>query len=333
MKRRKALQVLGAMGIGAVLPGTRVVAPAGAAGVVPRGQAPAGTCWITPSETEGPYYFNANLVRRDIRTDFDTGQFHDGVPLTMALTVINLGCTPMPDLIVDVWHCDKDGVYSGYVQPGHNTVGQDFMRGIQVTNASGQCEFLTSYPGWYAGRATHVHFKVRLNASTFLTSQWCFPNAINDTIYQTPLYIGRGPNPTQNGEDGIFGSDNPLHEVMDVVPDPDTGGYRGTLTIGVNTPADAPELALDEGRLAIRSAAPNPFRTESTLSYFLPEPGRVSVIVYDMVGRRVATLVDREQSAGTHVVTLEAGDLVSGIYLAKVISRGQSDAREILLLR
>jgi protocatechuate 3,4-dioxygenase beta subunit len=88
-------------------------------------------------------------------------------------------------------------------------VGQTFMRGIQSTNSAGQAVFDTVYPGWYPGRATHIHFKVRLTSSTYVTSQFCFLDSVNNTIYATPLYSARGPNPTTNAQDGIFHNANP----------------------------------------------------------------------------------------------------------------------------
>ena len=333
MKRRNLLKGIGALGLGAVLPAGRGVARAeSGAGVA----APAGTCWLTPSETEGPYYFSSNLVRQDIRTDFDTGQFHDGLPLYMTLSVIDVNCNPLPNVLVDIWHCDSDGVYSGYAQPGHNTVGQDFMRGIQPTDANGRCQFLTSYPGWYPGRATHVHFKVRFNASTYVTSQWCFLNSINDTVHVLPRYASHGINPTQNQEDGIFGSSEPVHEVMAVTLDLPNNRADGSFTIGINAPADAEEA--DEGsldRVKIRGNYPSPFQRTTTIRYFLPIAGNVSLYVFDVLGRRVASLADGERGAGEHEVALDAVSLQleSGYYFAKLIANGQVDSREMLLLR
>ncbi|MEZ4688724.1 MAG: hypothetical protein R3A12_00510 [Ignavibacteria bacterium] len=71
---------------------------------------------------------------------------------------------------------------------GYNAfVGQTFMRGTQITDANGTVFFDTVYPGWYPGRATHIHFKVRLNSFTYVTSQFCFPDSLNNIIYATPL--------------------------------------------------------------------------------------------------------------------------------------------------
>ena len=203
MNRKNLLKSLGLIGLGAIflvpktlgkinkLAKTEILKNAG--------------CWLTPEKTEGPFYFNSNLYRQDIRIDSDTNELHPGLQLNMAFTIIDVNCNPIPNVFVDIWHTDKDGVYSGY----GSTAGQDFMRGIQMTNANGQANFITSYPGWYPGRATHVHFKVRLNSTTYVTSQFAFPNDINDAVYATPLYTGRGPNPKSNEEDNIFGTAKP----------------------------------------------------------------------------------------------------------------------------
>ena len=334
MKRRNLLKQIGTMGIAAAIPVSKAKA-ADNPRVYPNGDSAfASGCWLTPSETEGPYYFNANLVREDIRTDVDTGEFHDGLPLRMTFIVVNQNCVPIPNVLVDIWHADKDGVYSGYVQPGGNTVGEDFMRGVQSTDGSGQCSFITSYPGWYPGRATHIHFKVRLSSTTYVTSQFAFLNEVNDSVYETPLYSGRGANPTTNGDDNIFGSDEPLHQIMDCVPNEETGGYDGTFTIGVDAPtSDLEDTSLTSNAPKILSNRPNPFSRETEISYYLPESASVRLTVYDVMGRRVAALEDGTRSAGTHTVVLDGSRLDNGFYLAKLVAGGAVDTRELLLVR
>jgi len=332
MERRSVLKGLGALGVGAVWP--EVAPRAAEAANQPGAPSPSGTCWITPTETEGPYYFNANLLRQDIRTDSDTGEFHDGLPLYMTLTVIDLNCNPIPNVLVDIWHCDTPGVYSGYQQPGHNTVGQDFMRGIQPTDTNGQCQFLTSYPGWYSGRATHVHFKVRLNSHVYITSQWCFLDSINDQVHTLPLYAAHGINPTRNQNDGIFGSSNPAHEVMDITLDLPNNRAFGAFTIGINTPTGAEEAQVTPtDRVSIRGNYPSPFQRKTTIRYFLPNAADVSLNVFDVLGRRVASLDAGTRIAGEHQVVFDAAGLESGYYFAKLVAAGQVDQREMLLLR
>lgn len=128
-------------------------------------ETPLSSCALIPSETQGPYPLlsvlsNPAIVRRDIT------EGRPGVPLTMRfkLVDINANCAPIADAGVYLWHCDKDGVYSGYQQPGANTVGQTFCRGLQYTDCNGEVAFDTMYPGWYPGRITHLHFQIYLTA-------------------------------------------------------------------------------------------------------------------------------------------------------------------------
>ena len=197
MKRRNLIKGLGALGLGAMLPLPKLIGATdekATAANLTKKQLDAASCWLTPALTEGPYYLNANLIRQNITEGFP------GMPFHLTFNIINFDCQPVPNVIVDIWHCDKDGNYSGF----NAFVGQTFMRGIQTTNSEGRAFFDTIYPGWYPGRATHIHFKIRLSSSTYVTSQFCFLDSVNNIIYATPLYVGRGPNPTTNASDGVF---------------------------------------------------------------------------------------------------------------------------------
>jgi protocatechuate 3,4-dioxygenase beta subunit len=135
-------------------------------------------CVLTPEVTEGPYYLDLDKVRSDIT------EGKDGAPLDLKLTVVDAtGCTPIKDAAIDVWHCDAGGVYSGFSQAGAGgrpggsqttTDNQTFLRGTQVTDASGLAEFQTIYPGWYRGRAVHIHMKVHVGGSVVHTGQLFF---------------------------------------------------------------------------------------------------------------------------------------------------------------
>jgi protocatechuate 3,4-dioxygenase beta subunit len=112
-------------------------------------------CVLTPEQDEGPFYVDLARVRRDIVED------RAGVPLVLALTVVDANsCEPIRDAAVDVWHCDALGVYSG--EPTEGSAGTTYLRGIQLTDANGQAEFATVYPGQYPGRTTHIHLKVHI---------------------------------------------------------------------------------------------------------------------------------------------------------------------------
>src|SRR6188508_2290795 len=117
-------------------------------------------CVVTPALTEGPYFVDEMLNRSDIRSDPATGAARPGVPLDLTLALSQVGasgCGPLAGALVDMWHCDALGVYSDV--SAQRSVGQQFLRGYQISDAGGNVRFTTIYPGWYQGRAVHIHFK------------------------------------------------------------------------------------------------------------------------------------------------------------------------------
>lgn len=228
LRRAGALGVMGLIGGGAPL--TALAGPAKSAGADlfdaiddPTVQ---GMCSLTPTETSGPYYLDLDLLRRDIT---------EGLPGLAARLLIQVvrasDCAPIPNAAVDVWHCDAGGLYSGF--PNQGTGGQTFLRGVQITDAGGQVAFDTIYPGWYEGRTTHIHVKVRPTPSTEITTQMYFKQGINNRINRRAPYADHGPNPTRNIADRLF-----LPETIMTVMPPQGGRIPLSLVIGVNdTPA------------------------------------------------------------------------------------------------
>lgn len=194
-------------------------------------------CVVSPELTEGPYFVDVGLNRSDIRADTASGAVATGTPLTLALAVAQVAkstCTPLANALVDIWHCDSQGVYSGVSDRSFDTTSQNFLRGQQVTDANGQVQFVTIYPGWYSGRAVHIHFKVRSAAaggSTYeFTSQFFFDPATTAQAYAVAPYSDRPTPDTPNSSDGIYqGGGSQL--VLPVVADAD--GWRAAFTIGM----------------------------------------------------------------------------------------------------
>lgn len=324
MKRRNLLKGLGILGLGSMIPFPKSAGAISKAvcSIDQNGNLHKADCWLTPVLTEGPFYFNSNLVRENIT------EGRPGMPFHMTFTIINFQCNPIPNVLVDVWHCDKDGVYSGYGP----TIGQTFMRGIQATNSNGVAVFDTVYPGWYPGRATHIHFKVRLNSFTYVTSQFCFLDSVNNAVYATPLYVGRGPNPTTNAMDGIFHNPNPQYLVMSAQPNT-TGGYDGTYTIGINSPTGINEPSIETNGFSLQQNYPNPFNPTTTIAYSLPVLSDVKLTIYDGFGREVRTLVNTKQSAGTYDIKFDGENLASGYYFYKLEAGDFVETKEMLLLK
>jgi len=181
-------------------------------------------CTVTPTETIGPYPSLVDLFRSDIR------EGKNGTLLTLTLRVVNAanGCAPVPNANVEIWHVDAAGNYSQY---GTQTT-QTFLRGIQTTNNNGEVTFTTIYPGWYQGRATHIHVEVTMNGRSVKVTQIAFPESINNTVHANGVYASRGSNPMSNQADGIF-ADSLSSEI--VTPTGSVGaGYAATFQVGIS---------------------------------------------------------------------------------------------------
>jgi protocatechuate 3,4-dioxygenase beta subunit len=166
------------------------------------------------------------------RQDITEGK--SGLPLTLTLTVVKTSsaCSAVANAMVEVWQCDAAGHYSEYSQPGYDGTGQTFLRGLQTTDADGRVTFRTIYPGWYSGRATHIHVEVFVNGSTVKTTQIAFPEDITASVYGTGVYASHGQNSTTNASDNVF-SDGVQSEMATLSGDP-SSGYTATLTIGIS---------------------------------------------------------------------------------------------------
>jgi protocatechuate 3,4-dioxygenase beta subunit len=162
------------------------------------------SCIVRPALTEGPYFVDEKLSRSDIRSDPATGTVRPGALLTLSFLVSRVSgsaCTALSGAVVDVWHCDALGVYSDV----DSARGQKFLRGNQTTDASGSAKFTTIYPGWYQGRAVHIHFKIRPTASSEFTSQLFFDDALSTQVFAQTPYSQKGTQGiTRNAADGIF---------------------------------------------------------------------------------------------------------------------------------
>lgn len=171
---------------------------------------PLPACVVRPELTEGPYFVDEMLNRSDIRSDPTTGDVKDGALLNLMFRVSDVStgtCVPLEGAQVDVWHCDADGVYSDVTDGGFNTVGQQFLRGYQVTDKDGVAQFITIYPGWYSGRAVHIHFKIRTDPASDsgyeFTSQFFFDDELSDEVQSKAPYV-KGEHNVRNEDDSIF---------------------------------------------------------------------------------------------------------------------------------
>ncbi len=164
-------------------------------------------CVVKPELTEGPYFVDEKLNRSDIRADTKSNVVKEGSPLELEFRVSQItekACQPLGKAMVDIWHCDANGVYSGVQDWQFNTTGQNFLRGFQTTDEKGVARFSTIYPGWYVGWCVHIHFKIRTDKNYEFTSQLFFDEKLTDKILIDKPYSDKSANRTRNERDGIF---------------------------------------------------------------------------------------------------------------------------------
>lgn len=246
LNRREVLKLFGGAGI-FILGGKLVVSPLLAqTGTAEPTALPA--CIVRPELTEGPYFVDGQLNRSDIRIDPTDGSVKAGrlLRLTYRVSDVTGGmCAPLAGAQVDVWHCDALGVYSGVRDASFDTSGQLWLRGYQVTDEDGIAEFITIVPGWYPGRAVHIHFKIRTNLEDEqgyeFTSQLFFDPAQIEEIYAQEPYAAKGLPNTPNERDGIYQRSDGLL-TLELIPLTDDelaeldaeDGYSATFDIGLD---------------------------------------------------------------------------------------------------
>ena len=194
-------------------------------------------CVVRPEQTEGPYFVDEKLNRSDIRADPLDKSIKPGVPLRLEFHVSRVAqgaCAPLAGAMVDIWHCDALGVYSGVRDAGFDTRGKKFLRGYQQTDAQGHTEFLTIYPGWYEGRAVHIHFKIRSGAEAGrareFTSQLYFDEEVTAHVFKQAPYNAKSGRRTMNDGDFIFRRDG---KQLLLTPTKNSQGYAATFDIGL----------------------------------------------------------------------------------------------------
>ncbi|HSI17501.1 MAG TPA: intradiol ring-cleavage dioxygenase [Sphingomonas sp.] len=216
-----------------------------------------GSCIADPSETAGPYPADgtntssgstsnvltvSGIQRSDIRSSFiSTTNVATGVQVVITLTLVNVNasCAPLAGYAVYLWHCDRSGLYSLYSAPT-----ESYLRGVQVTDASGQVTFTTIFPACYSGRWPHMHFEIFSSLSTatsggysVLTSQLAMPTALCNTIFaDTTTYPTSKSNfaAISLSSDNVF-SDNTSAQIAQQTPTftAATTGYTATALIGI----------------------------------------------------------------------------------------------------
>lgn len=287
------------------------------------------SCTATVSETAGPFptINPSSLVQSNIVGD------RTGVPLTITINIRNLNadCGVLEGALVDIWHCDKDGNYSEYggtnLQPTNYT-NYHFLRGRQVTSAAGTVSFTSIFPGWYTGRATHIHVHIYNSAGiSLLVTQIAFPEGATSAVVavnaQTALGYTKGMSGyTYNASDNVFS--NGTSTEMAAITGSVSQGYALEHTIYVAGPLSVESTPLLENEVGTNY--PNPFSSVTTIPLTLTDTTEISVELFDLSGRKVGRLAPKLYTSGSQEIQLYRNDyqLAAGIYLAQVQLRNSS---------
>ncbi|MBL7826126.1 MAG: T9SS type A sorting domain-containing protein [Saprospiraceae bacterium] len=305
MNRKEFLRGAGLAGLGLTMPITKSLAKESFL-------MPPDVCVLIPSETAGPFPLdlsaNTTFFRQDIR------ETQQGVQLNVKMKIIGLdNCLPMSNVRVNIWHCTKDGVYSGYNnnqnQGGLNTT---YLRGYQFTDSHGMVEFVTIFPGWYTGRITHIHFQVYVSSSYSAISQFSFDIPTKNAIYaaNSAIYT-KGADPATFANDNIF-SDGYAYQIVTLTPNSTTGGYDSYIEVAVqgNGTSGVGHIEKETAKVfELGQNFPNPYIDQTTIPFVLKQPSEITLELWDLSGRKVATLLQDSRSAGEYQLVVNPSSL------------------------
>ena len=275
-------------------------------------------CVLIPSETPGPFPLdltsNEFYFRQDIRED------RVGVRLRQKVRIIGLeNCEPMPNVRVNVWHCDRDGNYSGY----NSEEGLTYCRGYQITDQNGECEFITIVPGWYPGRVTHVHFQVHVSTQYSAVSQWTWPHdaVVQAVVDHADLYP-EGPDPLSPSQDGVFADGYQLQMASlewDAVNEEYVSEFEATVE-GEGTVGVGYEEMRTAAVMEIGQPYPNPTAWDANLLIKLLQPAELSWSLWSASGVQVVSKSMGSFGPGSHDIALELDRIncAAGSYVIQV---------------
>lgn len=319
MKRKDFLKGTGLASLGLVLPNSKAIA---------EGKLPpkvTNDCVLIPAETAGPFPLdlteNGTFFRQDIRE----GQA--GVPLQIRLKVLGLeNCGPMQNVRVNIWHCTNEGVYSGYnTNNNPGDANATHLRGYQFTDANGEVEFMTIFPGWYNGRICHVHFQVHVSSSYAAVSQLTFPVETKNAIYtdNSSLYPN-GTDPMSLGNDMVF-SDGFDQQMATLEENAEIDGYSSYLEITVQGSGVTGIGRIEHETKKVFELGqnfPNPYLEKTTIPIDLKQAAELKVELWNLAGRKVATLLNERRGVGVHQIEVNPNQLrlPAGNYVYQAIA-------------
>ncbi len=313
MKRKDFLKSISFAGVAAALPAGQTALAASTGKKQLRNLATGGPiCTLIPSETAGPFPLdltaNTFYFRQDVREN------KPGVQLNLKLKIFGLeNCLPVPNVRVNIWHCDKDGLYSGYSQSGNQgQAGLTYLRGYQIADANGEVTFTTIFPGWYTGRICHIHFQVYVSPVYAAISQLTFPLALKNALYaDNPTLYTKGADPLTFNTDNIF-SDGYEYQLATLTPNNDTGGYDAYLEVAIQGAGVSALAELEPqtgGQFTLGQNFPNPYSGETTVPFKLNNAANVKLRLFDLQGKMLAEMTQDNLGVGEHQFVVNTREL------------------------
>ncbi len=272
-------------------------------------------CVLIPSETAGPFPLdlteNSFYLRQDVRED------REGVQLNLRMKIIGQdNCEPMQNVRVNIWHCDKDGNYSGY----QDQTGTTYLRGYQMTDANGEVEFVTIFPGWYNGRVCHIHFQVYVSQNYAAISQLTFDHDTVNEVYNSNSSIyTKGEDPKTPATDNIF-SDGYELQLATLTLNEDTGGYESYIEVAVQGQGTVGVSNLERETAKVFELGqntPNPFADQTSIPVTVKQPSDISLELWDLNGKKIARVFQEKNAIGEYFikVNLEKLGIPVGSYI------------------
>jgi protocatechuate 3,4-dioxygenase beta subunit len=307
MNRKNFIKSLGFAGVGMSLPLSARNTKTNKINLLPPN-----SCILIPSETAGPFPLdlteNSTFFRQDIREN------EAGVQLNLKLKIIGQdNCEPIPNARVNIWHCDKDGVYSGY-STGNNPgdANATHLRGYQFTDVNGEVEFITIFPGWYNGRICHIHFQVYVSSSYSAISQLTFPIDAKNSLYteNSSLYT-KGSDPLSFAQDNIF-SDSHEYQLATLEEDASTGIYSSYMEVTVQGSGVTGIGHIERETAKVFELGqnyPNPYRDKTIIPFTLKQASEIKLEIWDLSGRKMATIINEKRDTGEYQVEVNPSEL------------------------
>lgn len=281
-------------------------------------------CVLIPSETAGP--FPLDLTENNIFFRQNVIEDRTGIPLNVKLKIKGIdNCGSLQNVRVNIWHCDKDGLYSGYSQTNNpGQAGKTYLRGYQMTDANGIVNFQTIFPGWYVGRICHIHFQVYVSSVYAAVSQLSFDIPTKNAIYtnNASLY-SHGVDPMTFQQDNIF-NDGYQYQIASLTAN-SSGGYDCYLEVTIRGSGSTGLGSLEPetgGVFKLGQNFPNPFNVITTIPFEIFEYIKEAYLeIYDLNGKRIKVIQKSNLEIGMHYfeINLQQFGIPTGNYVYQLM--------------